>query len=212
MSKQNTEKACFMDRLVQSCAKPEGTFGRLNAYFMNLGHMPLHRFALSKVLMKEGLRILDVGCGGGSNIRYLLKKYPSSHVDGIDYSEESVRVSKSLNKKNLGTRCEIRQGDVSDLPYEDKCYDFVTAFETVYFWPDLRQGFEEICRVLKGGGRFLIALEDIDPKAGEKYTSHCDAMVVHTLEELCRTLKRAGFSRVKYAQGKYGTAILAVKE
>ncbi len=55
----------------------------------------------------------------------------------------------------LGSRCFIEQGNVMELPYETGKFDLVTAFETVYFWPDLKQSFSEVYRVLKPGGMFM---------------------------------------------------------
>lgn len=45
------------------------------------------------------------------------------------------------------------------LPFEDNTFDTVTAFETVYFWPDMEKSFSEVKRVLKPGGLFLISME-----------------------------------------------------
>ena len=39
--------------------------------------------------------------------------------------------------------------------------DRVTAFETVYFWPELAQNFREVYRVLKPGGVFFICNEAV---------------------------------------------------
>ena len=48
---------------------------------------------------------------------------------------------------------------MAKLPFEDARFDAVTAFETVYFWPDPARCFREIWRVLKPGGTFLICNE-----------------------------------------------------
>lgn len=77
-----------------------------------------------------------MGCGGGANIAVMLKNNPESIVDGLDYSVESVAFSKKTNAPYIGKRCTIQQGDVSSLPYADSSLDYVTAFETIYFWPD----------------------------------------------------------------------------
>lgn len=55
--------------------------------------------------------------------------------------------------------------DVGALPYGDGAFDLVTAFETVYFWPDLEKAFQEILRTLKPGGRFLLVCETDDAAA-----------------------------------------------
>lgn len=48
----------------------------------------------------------------------------------------------------------MQQASVAELPFEAEQFDVVTAFETVYFWPELAQNFREVYRVLKPGGIF----------------------------------------------------------
>ena len=81
-------------------------------------------------------------------------------VYGIDYSMESVKLSRQVNEKLIDEgKVEIQEGNVKDLPFEDDTFDIVTAFETVYFWPDIEKCFGEVKRVLKPGGTFLIGME-----------------------------------------------------
>ena len=49
----------------------------------------------------------------------------------------------------------MQQASVAELPFEAEQFDVVTAFETVYFWPELAQNFREVYRVLKPGGVFF---------------------------------------------------------
>lgn len=126
---------------------------------MNNGHKPLSDWAMPHLPLAEDVHVLDVGGGGGANLAVLLKRCPKGRADGLDYSAESVAASRKKNAKELGRRCTVTQGDVGALPYRDGTYDAVTSFETVYFWPDLHRAFSEILRVLKPGGRFLLACE-----------------------------------------------------
>lgn len=80
-------------------------------------------------------------------------------INGIDYSTESVAMSRKKNAAYLGNRCSIIQGTVMAMPFRNACYDAVTAIETVYFWPDLVGGLQEIHRILKSGGEVLIVCE-----------------------------------------------------
>ena len=138
-------------------ARPEGWLGRFALRMMNLTHTPMARWNLSFIDFHPDWTILDVGCGGGKNIARMLKLSPQGQVYGIDYSEESVAMSRKKNGKLLGSRCFIEQGNVMDLPYETGKFDLVTAFETVYFWPDLKKSFSEVFRVLKPGGMFMFS-------------------------------------------------------
>ena len=85
-----------------------------------------------------------------------------------------------------------------ELPFDDGRFDVVTAFETVYFWPEIARCFVEIYRVLKPGGMFMITNET-SGKTGshEKWVKIVDNMSVYTGEELESLLTNAGFARVE---------------
>lgn len=135
----------------QNTRKPVGFGGKLMVRGMNSGsHAKLAVWGLSHVTIAEDAKILDAGCGGGANVARLLAQAPAGHVTGLDYSEVSVAESRKVNQKAIASgRCEIMQGDVSTLPFAEETFDLVTAFETVYFWPDLGKTFQGIFRVLK---------------------------------------------------------------
>ncbi len=170
---------------------------------MNGGHAPLSNWGLSLVRPAPDARVLDVGCGGGANVARLLSLCPKGFVDGIDYAPESVAFSRKENAAELGRRCDIRQGDVGALPFEAGSFDLVTAFETVYFWPDLDKGFAEILRVLKPGGQFLLVCES-DDVADSKWPDLIDGMTIYAGEDLRARLERAGFAAVHLTRGKSG--------
>ena len=138
-------------------ARPEGWLGRFALRMMNLTHTPMARWNLSFIDFQPDWTILDVGCGGGKNIARMLKRCPQGQVYGIDYSEESVAMSRKKNNSLLGSRCFIEQGNVMELPYETGKFNLVTAFETVYFWPDLIDAMnilpiDEISKILSDTG------------------------------------------------------------
>ena len=96
-------------------ARPEGWMGRLALRTMNLTHTPMALWNLSLIDFQSDWTILDVGCGGGKNIARILKRCPQGQVYGIDYSKESVAYSIKNNRKHIGTRCFIQQGNVMEL-------------------------------------------------------------------------------------------------
>lgn len=76
-------------------------------------------------------KIRDCGCGGGANIRRLLKKYPQSIVKGVDYSAVSVEKARRLNRDAIADeRCAVWQGSVAKMIFAASWFDAVTAFET----------------------------------------------------------------------------------
>ncbi len=93
------------------------------------------------------------------------------------------------------------QGDVSALPFDENSFNLVTAFETVYFWPDIENCFRQVFRVLRSGGLFLIVNESDGTDAmGEKWEKMIDGMKLYKGEELADILKKAGFTDITVGQ------------
>jgi SAM-dependent methyltransferase len=136
-------------------------------------------------------------------------------VLGVDYSLTSVKQASAFNRSSIQAgRCSVRIGDISTLRLSPETYDLATAFETVYFWPDLVQCFKNIFNGLKPGGIFLIVNEsDGTDVAGLKYEKIIDGMKVYSAPLLEHALKDAGFTTVKsfHRAEKPWIAVLAEK-
>lgn len=138
--------------------KPKGKLGNIQLKSMNKEHTPVSLWGLKHLDIKEDDIILDVGCGGGINIKRMAEK--AKKVYGVDYSIESVKLSREVNRQGIyDGKVEVMNGNVQKLPFDDETFDIVTAFETIYFWPDIEKCFGEVKRVLKPGGVFLIGME-----------------------------------------------------
>ena len=180
-------------KFLQNCRKPKGFVGKMLVSSMNSGHANVGKWGLSFLKIEKDAKALDIGCGGGATISRLLGMCPKGIVCGIDYSEESVAVSRKKNSALPGKRCEIIQGSVSSLPYANGTFDAVTAFETVYFWPNIANDFAEVYRVLKPGGKFLVCNEMCDP-SNTTWSGKIDGMKIYSLVSLEKLLVGAGFS------------------
>ena len=176
--------------------KPKGKLGQIQLKSMNKEHTPIALWGLKHLNITDKDIILDVGCGGGININRMAKN--ARKVYGVDYSDESVRVSKEVNKNYINHgKVEIVKGDVQTLPFEDETFDIVTAFETVYFWPNLEKCFGEVKRVLKQDGIFLIGMEsngsdNLMMKLSEKFIN----MTLYNDKQLTEFLKNNDYSEI----------------
>ena len=190
----------------ENTRKPTGFGGKVMVSMMNLGHSALADWGLQFVSPARDAAVLDCGCGGGANIRTLLKMCPKGQVEGIDYSEVSVEKARSVNREAIAAgRCAVLQASVMELPFADAAFDLVTAFETVYFWPDLRQSFREAARVLKPGGVFFICNEcSGDTDKDDKWTERIEGMTIYRDVQLQAVLEQAGFTGVEVHKNEKG--------
>lgn len=185
------------ERITQ-CRKPHGEEGIETIKNMNENHREISDFAFECLELKENENVLDIGCGGGVNIERFLNITKSS-VYGLDYSSVSVKESIKHNQEAIKEgRCEIIEADVSNMPIEDESFDFVSAFETIYFWPNLPETFKEVYRIISKGGRFMIASgTDGHHPDDEKWLATVEGMNVYTKEELADYLISAGFRHIE---------------
>ena len=198
----------------ENTRKPVGLGGKLMVAMMNLGHSPVARWGLQFLNAAPDAKVLDCGCGGGANMKRLLKKYPQGIVKGIDYSPVSVEKSRKLNQTAVSAgRCEVLQASVQALPFDDAQFDVATAFETVYFWVDLPACFREVGRVLKPGGTFFLCNEsDGDHAQDEKWTEKIPGMTIYKDTQLKTMLEQVGFRQVEtHKNGKGWLCVTARK-
>ena len=196
--------------------KPEGLLGRCMVDSMNHAHAALADWGLSRLPETGPSQIAELGCGGGRNIRALLRKYPAATITALDYSEISVEKAKRVNREGLQAgRCQILQGDVSRLPFGDGSFDLATAFETVYFWPGPVESFREVYRILRPGGIFLIVNEvDGENPRDSRWLSVIDGMKIFNRSQFVTFLTEAGFSKVivKRDAKRHWLCVLAIRE
>lgn len=189
----------------ENTRKPAGLGGQIMVSMMNLGHRPLANWGFQFLRVSPDAAVLDCGCGGGANIRKLLKKCPGGVVKGIDYSPVSVEKAREVNRQAIREgRCAVMQGSVADMLFADGWFDVATAFETVYFWPDLPRCFREVFRVLKSGGTFLICNECSDPVKDSKWPELINGMTVYGDTQLKDALEQAGFRDVQTRRNRMG--------
>lgn len=197
----------LIKKIFANTRKPgKGITGKMMLQMMNTMHNKNAMWCLSNIEIEKAFNILEIGCGGGKNISNLLKKAPHAKVYGVDYSKTSVANSKKFNRKAVSEgKVDIVHGTVSSLPFEDEKFDLATAFETVYFWPDLVNDFKEVKRVLKPGSKFFICNELSKGEEAEKWSKIID-MNIYNKEQLKNVLIKAGFSDVishEHENGKW---------
>jgi len=103
--------------------------------------------------------LLDVGTGAGSLLELLAGR--ATKAVGVDLSSDALRLART-NIYGAGLRhCELRRGDMYDLPFETPTFDVATIGRVLAVADEPVRALKEIARVLKEGGRLLL-VDDFD--------------------------------------------------
>lgn len=198
----------------QNTCKPKGIGGKIMVNMMNTGHSSMAEWGFAHIEIAENNICLDIGCGGGANVKKLLEKSLHGKVTGIDYSAISVKKSQKINKVEIANRrCKILQGNVMELPFGNETFDVITAFETIYFWPDINDAFKQVYRVLKNTGTFMICNESNGENSKEeKWTNIIQGMKIYSSEQVKKSLESAGFTDIKIHKNKKGWLCVVCKK
>jgi arsenite methyltransferase len=106
----------------------------------------------------EGARVVDIGCGAGMDLLLAAQRTgPRGLAIGVDMTE-AMRRRASEGAAACGlTNVEIRGGDATRLPVDDRSVDVVISNGVLNLVPEKEKAVAEIARVLKPGGRVQIA-------------------------------------------------------
>ena len=117
----------------------------------------LYRWLARRALWKVPAAgvVLDIGCGPGHFIAELVKRGPRLTLVGLDASSEMLAVAAD-RYGDLGGRVAWQQGTVEALPFPDRYFDLVASTHSMHEWSDPLLALNEVARVLKPDGRFMI--------------------------------------------------------
>jgi cyclopropane fatty-acyl-phospholipid synthase-like methyltransferase len=153
--------------------------------------------------------LIDLGCGMGSIARSVARYYSRSMIKGITLVPSQVRIASELNaNENLADRIEVLRGDYVRLAMADRSADGAWAVESACYAQghDKDDLIREMARVLKTGGRFVVA--DCFIKCPEQqlntivrrcYRTACDDWALVEMPEVdafVAALRRHGFQDI----------------
>lgn len=117
---------------------------------------------VSIVSQKNPKKILDIATGTG-DLAINMVKTGAKEIIGLDISPGMLEIGKrKILEKNLGNTIRMIVGDSENLPFESNSFDAVTVAFGVRNFENLEKGLQEIYRVLKPGGSFVV-LETSNP-------------------------------------------------
>ncbi len=187
--------------------KPSGFFGRfVMSFIFDRGNAILNRFSHEMMAIQTDDRVLDIGCGTGKLIFDIASQIGDGYIEGVDYSSTMVSIARRKNKQHIKNgKVKISEGDFGKLPYMEDSFDKVCSVNTIYFWPDPEYAARKIACILKPGGIFVVAFEDI--KQLEQRRLNKDIFHFYTTDDVRSLLTTAGFSAVDIESREKGKSI-----
>lgn len=203
----------FHSHTAEHPAQTEGRLIRWASYYdlsviiTTLGQAPrLRRMTVDQALIHPGNSVLDVGCGTGELTLLAKTRAKDGIVYGIDPAPEMIAVARKKAARK-GLDIDFRVGVIEALPIPDASIDVVTSSLMMHHLPERLKvrGLAEIYRVLKPGGRLLIA--DFMRPTGSLLNHLFITFTRHHglqsgVEDLQHPLKAAGFSQIAKLEAK----------
>jgi len=119
---------------------------------------PFYRRVHAAVLDSLGdarpARVIDLGCGTAQLTDDLARRFPAAAVAGVDLSQDMLREAR----RRLGAQAPaLLRGNVYALPLADGGVDLLTSTISYHWYLEPARALAEIRRVLRPGGRFVLA-------------------------------------------------------
>lgn len=185
-----------LDRwLSTQAAHPRGILAPLIGRWLEYENRVLNSAAVRALALQPGERLLEVGCGPG----WALAQLASSGADqlaAVDTSPAMVRrASRRTGRLRALARAgklDVRCAPAESLPFPTGTFDAALAVNAVYFWQPPLAGLKELSRVLRPGGRLVLAVETPETlaAAGATAATGFTVLAASALSSLCEV---AGF-------------------
>jgi SAM-dependent methyltransferase len=145
--------------------------------------------------LKDGIDVLDVGCGSGRALNLMARTFPNSHFVGYDLSEEVIARARAEAQEHGTANARFELKDAATLDEEER-YELITTFDAVHDQANPAAVLKGIANALKDGGVYL--MQDI---AG---SSHHHNNLDHPIGLFLYTISTMHCMTVSLAQGGEG--------
>lgn len=190
------------ERIARQSSRPYGWLGEIVARVMSVETRAANRIALEELAVQDGEVVLEIGCGHGRTLERVLGSR-CRHAAGIDPSDVMVRLARRRLRRWIESgRAAVSLASSAKIPHADSSFDVAFAVHVVYFWREPEEELREIRRVLRPGGRLLIAYRPREEQALAALPASVYAL--RTADEIEGLLGRSGFVAVRSAERPIG--------
>ncbi len=185
-------KDLTQDQLIElgrQLSNPKGKFGLEVAKNMHMTNIGMIRSAINALEISANNKVLEIGHGSCQHLPLILEQSENVGFYGLEISETMKAEAELKNKaylKNQIVQFELYDGE--NIPFPNNSFDKVMTVNTLYFWKNPEAFLEEIYRVIKPNGVFVIAfaqkqfMEDL-PFVKEKFQLYDNQDLVELVQQ-----------------------------
>jgi phosphoethanolamine N-methyltransferase len=201
LDEQKSASQEFLDTqqyAIKSVLKYERIFGK---YFVSTGGKETTIEFTSKLNLKPGMKVLDVGCGIGGSAFYMAKNY-KVNVHGIDLSKNMIQICKNNYKEQTfpeNVTCSFEIADATKVDFGENKYDLIYSRDAILHIYDKLCLFKNFYKWLKPNGKVFITDYCCGTKPHQtKFVEYVKQRGYHLLTPINygKVLESAGFKKV----------------
>jgi ubiquinone/menaquinone biosynthesis C-methylase UbiE len=186
----------MLERLVSQFSGPRGLLGHVAGWIMARKNRGLNAWVVELLDAGADDRVVEVGFGTGLAVEANAARATRGLVAGVDRSDVMLRQASRRNRQALREgRVDLRLGEATKLPFADASFTRALAVNSLQFWKPAEDGLRELRRVLRPGGRLVLAQRRFRADTGRLDRSRF-GMTDEQLAALLATLERVGFRDV----------------
>ncbi|MDT0202028.1 methyltransferase domain-containing protein [Nocardioides sp. AE5] len=165
----------------------------------DLAHVRQERAqTVAALRLAPGDAVLDVACGPGLFTKAFAEAVsPSGIAVGIDMSAPMLARARTANAH---PRAAYVFADATDQPFPDDAFDAVNCYAALYLIPDPWAAFEEMCRVLRPGGRIALMSSRATQRTwiapAQRWATGMSGLKMFGEDEFTSALAEAGFTEI----------------
>jgi ubiquinone/menaquinone biosynthesis C-methylase UbiE len=183
--------------LAQNLANPQGEKGIEIGEMMNDTNIGMTLESIHALLIEDNESILEIGHGNAGHVENILNKAQHIKYTGIDISETMHNEARKLNEP-FKDKAGFVLYEGEKLPFEDKVFDKIFTVNTVYFWKNPVEYLNEIYRVLKNTGTFVLTFGQRDFMEKLPFTPF--GFTLYNTDEMEETVSQSHFKRMKISE------------
>lgn len=146
------------EKVAKQLAYPQGEFGIEVGNAMNSLNEFISKQTYDLLQINSADSVLEIGLGNGKFVDYILGKGMNVYYTGIDISETMLTEARSLNAEQIKTGyVDLIEAGIEEMPFWEGTFQKVCSVNTIYFWDNPLNAFNEVYRVLANSGYFVLS-------------------------------------------------------